>query len=163
MKIRNGYVSNSSSASFLVPHKINGRITSVKLPEAIWKAMAEHGTDMDGNRLDLSTSNEWWLTEMVSECLEEYSEINTMEGSVRYLDGNDSPYGWHDPDGEKYYTVFKKYGNEYYVLTSDLVGVDENADIPEIIKARDDVNKIMSNKSLNKSQKLNAIKRIFDF
>lgn len=163
MKVRFGYVSNSSSASFLVPHEVDGRITSIKLPEEIWKAIAEYGTDINGNKIDLSTSNEWWLTEMVSDCLDEYEEIGKMDGAVHYLEGNYSPYGWCGEDDEKYYTVFKKHEHEYYVFTSDLIGVDGKADIPDIIKTRDDVNKIMSNKSLNKSQKLNAIKRIFDF
>lgn len=163
MKIRGGFVSNSSSTSFLVPHEVDGRITSLKLPEEIWKAIAENGTDMDGNKIDLSASNEWWLTEMVSDCLNEYEEISKMDGAMHYLDGNDSPYGWYDDDSEKYYTVFKKREQKYYVLTSDLIGADGKADIPGIIKVRDDVIKIMFNKSLNKSQKLNIIKRIFDF
>ena len=90
MKYRNGYVSNSSSSSFLVPKEPGGSINSIRLPREIWEAISRNHVEWNGERYDMSSSSEWWLTEMVSDCRDEFKELSDMKGSFAYLDGNDT-------------------------------------------------------------------------
>ena len=163
MKTRNGYVSNSSSSSFLVPFKVEGQVSSVKLPKEIWKAIEKNHVDWDGKKFDMSKSNEWWLTEMVSDCQEQYSELSNDESIIQYLEGNDMPYGCYDEDGEKAFIKFKKNGQNFYVLASDFLDENGKSDVPESVQLREWVTKILESKNLSKSQKLDAVKFIFDF
>ena len=165
MKSRRGYVSNSSSSSFLVPKDLGeGRVRCVKLPPEIWKKIEENHIDWDGKRYVMSpVSSEWWLTEFVSDCMEdEYKRICCINGAISYLEGNDAPYGWYDEDGESNYILFKKHGISYYVDAYDIIG-DSRDGMPTIFELRDKVNEIMRVKGLNMSQKLGAIKHIFNF
>lgn len=163
MKIRSGYVSNSSSSSFLVPCEVSGRINSIKLPKEIWQSIEKNHLDWDGKKIDLSASDEWWLTEMVSDCLEEYSKISKIPHSVSYLEGNDEPYGCYDEGGEKDYIQFRKDGQRFYVLASDFIGEGGSSDIPESVQLRDAARRIFDSDALNKTQKLDALRKLFDF
>lgn len=166
MKRRMSYVSNSSSSSFLVPKDVfddDIGMRCVKLPEEIWKAIERNHVEFDGTKLDLSSvSNEWWLTVLVSDCMDEWGRINSIPGAKPYLEGHDAPYGWYDEDGEKNYIVFTKYGEKFYVDAYDFIGHEGN-EIPDAVRLREEVNRIMESKSLNKSQKLDAIKCLFNY
>lgn len=163
MKIRNGYVSNSSSSSFLVPVEIKGRISSIKLPKEIWKAIEKNHVEWNGEKFDMSSSDEWWLTELISDCEEQYDTISKIEHAIPYLEGNDEPYGCYDEDGDKNYIKFKKDGQNFYVLTTDFINERGGDDIPDSITLRDAAQKIFNTKSFNKTQKLNALRFLFNF
>ena len=163
MKTRAGYVSNSSSSSFLVPKEPSGRISSIRLPREIWEAISRNHVEWNGEKHDMSSSDEWWLTEMVSDCRDEFNELSSMKGSFTYLDGHDMPYGCYDDEGEKNFIKFRKNGCDFYVLLSDFIGADGTDDIPGSVKLRHDIRTILESKLLNKSQKLDAISSIIDF
>ena len=163
MKTRTGYVSNSSSSSFLVPKEPSGRISSIKLPREIWEAISRNHVEWNGEKHDMSSSDEWWLTEMVSDCRDEFNELSSMKGSFTYLDGHDMPYGCYDDEGEKNFIKFRKNGCDFYVLLSDFIGADGTDDIPGSVKLRNDIRTILESKLLNKSQKLDAISSLIDF
>lgn len=163
MKIRSNYVSNSSSSSFLVPKEPSGRISSIRLPREIWEAISRNHVEWNGEKHDMSSSNEWWLTEMVSDCRDEFRELYDMEGSFTYLDGHDMPYECYDDEGEKNFIKFRKNGCDFYVLLSDLIGADGTDDIPDSVKLRNDIRTILESKLMNKSQKLDAISSIINF
>ena len=163
MKTRAGYVSNSSSSSFLVPKEPSGRISSIKLPREIWEAISRNHVEWNGEKHDMSSSDEWWLTEMVSDCRDEFNELSSMKGSFTYLDGHDMPYGCYDDEGEKNFIKFRKNGCDFYVLLSDFIGADGTDDIPGSVKLRNDIRTILESKLLNKSQKLDAISSLIDF
>ena len=171
MKTRQGYVSNSSSSSFLIPN-INGScdrmrintyaVPCVKLPEEIWKAIERNHVDWDGKKFEMSSvSNEWWLTTMVSDCLDCYSEVAGAPGALPYLEGQDSPYGYYDEDGEKNYIVFKRGGEKFYVDAYDFIG-SGGIELPSMIELRDKANARFGSK-MTKSQQLNALKCLFNF
>ena len=163
MKKRFSYVSNSSSSSFLVPHEVTGRVSSIKLPNEIWKAIEKNHIGWNGEKFNLSEeSDEWWLTELVSDCWEEeYEAVSSIEHAHSYLEGSDAPYGWYENDGEKNYIVFKDGDTDFYVAAYDISGKDGG--IPEIIDIREKAKGILYNKALNKTLKLNALKNLFDF
>ena len=163
MKVRLNYVSNSSSSSFLVPKEPSGRISSIKLPREIWEAISRNHVEWNGEKHDMSSSDEWWLTEMVSDCRDEFNELSSMKGSFTYLDGHDMPYGCYDDEGEKNFIKFRKNGCDFYVLLSDFIGADGTDDIPGSVKLRHDIRTILESKLMNKSQKLDAISSIIDF
>ncbi len=164
MKLRIDYVSNSSSSSYLLPFKYDGRVSSIKLPEEVWKAIAKNHVGWDGKKPDMSCSNEWWLTELVSDCCErEYSEISNAKNAIPYLEGHDKPYGWYEEDGEKEYITFKDEYTEYYVLVDDFIDEHGESHIPEVFALRNNAKKILDAKCLNKTQKLEAIRHLFDF
>ena len=163
MKVRLNYVSNSSSSSFLVPKEPSGRISSIKLPREIWEAISRNHVEWNGEKHDMSSSDEWWLTEMVSDCRDEFNELSSMKGSFTCLDGQDMPYGCYDDEGEKNFIKFRKNGCDFYVLLSDFIGADGTDDIPGSVKLRNDIRTILESKLMNKSQKLDAISSIIDF
>ena len=163
MKKRYSFVSNSSSSSFLVPFKVEGRVSCIKLPKEIWKAIEKNHVEWDGKKFDMSKSDEWWLTEMISDCDEKYSEISGIDGAIAYLEGNDMPYGCYETDGEKSFIKFKKDGEQFYVLVSDFIDENGGDDIPESVKLRERAKKVLDSKVLTKTMKLNALKFIFDF
>lgn len=163
MKTRAGYVSNSSSSSFLVPKEPSGRISSIRLPREIWEAISRNHVEWNGEKHDMSSSDEWWLTEMVSDCRDEFNELSSMKGSFTYLDGHDMPYGCYDDEGEKDFIKFRKNGCDFYVLLSDFIGADGTDDIPDSVKLRNSIRAILESKLMNKSQKLDAISSLIDF
>ena len=164
MKRREGYVSNSSSSSFLVPCEPNlPRVSAIKLPKEIWKAIERNHVEWNGKKFDMSMSEEWWLTDMVSDCTEQYKQISDIPNVISYLDGNDMPYGAYDEDGEKDYIIFKKNEESFFVLVSDFLDEKGKEDIPGLVLQRDAVKRILYAKDMNKTQKLEALKSMFDF
>lgn len=162
MRTRFGYVSNSSSSSFLVPREYNaGGVESIKLPEEIWKAIWRNHVEWDGKKLDLSVSDEWWLTNMVSDCIDQYGEIAESPNAIPYLEGNECPYGYYDRESD--YIVFRRNDEHFYVLVSDFVDVNGRTEIPDVVRLRDGARKVLESKDLNKTQKLEALKCLFDF
>ena len=167
MKSRIGFVSNSSSSSFIVPVDIEEQgirgISCIKLPREIWRAIERNHVEWNGKKFDLSSSHEWWLTEMVSDCTEAWSEISDIPNAIAYLEGNDMPYGCYDEEGEKAYIKFRKDDQNYWVLLSDFIDEEGDSDIPESVELREKARRIFNTKALNKTQKLNALMHIFDF
>jgi len=164
MKLRASFVSNSSSSSFLVPSECPRNVDAIELPKEIWQAIDRHYVGWNGKRLGLAeTADRWWLTTMVSDCDEKaYSEISKMPGVKSYLEGNDCPYGWYDDSTA--YVVLKKNGEEFFIDATDLTGVGPRQEgLPEVVELRDAVKGVLSNKALNKSQKLVAIGNIFNY
>ena len=92
MKIRNGFVSNSSSSSFIVlnendiPRNVSyAKITDPELIEKI-KERADMKKDCD----------ELFLTQFVSDCLVEFDELYD-NGAIEYCDGSHiGPYDNRD-------------------------------------------------------------------
>ena len=163
MKTRNGYVSNSSSSSFLVPKEPSRNIRSIRLPKEIWETIAKNHVEWDGKKFDLSSSDEWWLTELVSDCSDEYQELLDIPNAVSYLEGNGMPYDCYEDEGENEFIKFKKGGCTFYALLSDFIDANGNDCIPDSLKLRERVRKILGSKTLNKSQKLDAISSLIDF
>lgn len=163
MKTRTGYVSNSSSSSFLVPKEPSGCVNSIRLSREIWEAISRNHIEWNGEKYDMSSSGEWWLTEMVSDCRDEFKELSDMEGSIAYLDGNDMPYGCYDDEGEENFIKLRKNGCVFYVLLSDFIGADGKDDIPDSVKLRSSIRTILESKLMNKSQKLDAISSLINF
>lgn len=156
MKIRKGYVSNSSSSSFLISKDVSDITDCIKLSQEIWKAIEKNYIDWDGNKLNLSElSNEWYLTSLISDCDKAYEKIWNMPNKILYIEGHDEPYDWFD--NPKSYTVFRKNYIDYYIKNHDLIGIN-NDDIPSCIEMRNKLTKIIKNSHLNKTQKLNIIK-----
>lgn len=163
MKTRNGYVSNSSSSSFLVPQALSSHVNAIKLPEEIWRAIWKNHVEWDGKTFDMSASDQWWLTTMIPECDNAYEQIANIPHAIPYLEGNSMPYGCYEDDSEKNYLKFHKDGEEFYVLISDFLNNDGKYDIPPAVTLRDNAKKIFNCKSMNKSQKLDALEHLFDF
>ena len=170
MKSRSGYVSNSSSSSFLIPGtKENAEkmstgacpVPCLKLPEEIWRKIEQNHVDWEGRKLEMSSvSDEWWLTTLVSDCMEHYSEVAGMPGAIAYLEGHDAPYGWYDD--ESGYIMFKRGGDEFYVDAYDFIG-NGALELPGVVELREKAREILDSKSMNKSQKLDALKCLFNY
>ena len=160
MKIRTNYVSNSSSSSFLVSQDVSNITPCIKLSKEIWKALEKNYCNWDGEKLNLSEiTQDWWLTSMVYDGENAYDKIVELQNTKHYLEGNDTPYDYYD--NQKRYTVFKKDYNEFYIDNNDLFKNDD--DIPEVLSLKKELEKILKNNSLNKSQKLNAISHLLEF
>ena len=160
MKVRNGYVSNSSSSSFLVPSKaeLPCTVDAIKLPEDIWRRIEKYHADYDGKGIDLSSvSGEWSLTCLVSDCMPEYEKVSGIPGAVQYLEGDSIPYGAYD-EGDDYVT-FRKDGEEYWVLASDLIGTSED-DIPGEVWLRQKAREVLDS-GLTAGRKITLLKKIF--
>ena len=160
MKIRTNYVSNSSSSSFLVSQDVSNITDCIKLPKEIWEALDANYVDWNGNKLNLAKcSQDWWLTTLIYDGNEEYETISKLKNTKHYLDGNDTPYDFYD--NENKYVVFKKNYSEFYVDNKDICYNEE--DIPDVIKLRNQIKKIIKSSSFNKTQKLNMISNLLDF
>lgn len=161
MKIRINYVSNSSSSSFLVPKDISNLTPCIKLSDEIWKAIENNYIDWEGNKFNLSEiSNQWWLTNFISEWDINYDEVIKIEHIKHYMEGHEEPYDWYE--NQKAYTVFHKNCNNFFISNDDLFGIYDD-DIPEVIKIKNKLNEIIKNSKLNKEQKLNAIQHFLSF
>ena len=167
MRKRDGYVSNSSSSSFLIPFDIGelrlAGVSCIKLPNDIWKAIERNHVEYNGKKFDMSMSENWWLTDMVSDCVDAYSAICETPNAIPYLDGDSVPYGYYDENGEQNFIKFRKYDTDYFILASDFIENDGKDDIPSYVHLRDEAKKVFNNKSLNLTQKMNLIKHLFDF
>lgn len=164
MKLRSGFISNSSSSSFLMPMDVsNMGVECIKLSDEIIKCFKQYLTDFDGKNVDLSASNEWWLTTLVSDCEEHYGDL-CRNGGIEYLAGNECPYGWYDDDGPKRYIRLrgKSEYNEFFIAVGDLVGRAQQGQIPKGIEVKFFIEKILRSKAMNKTQKLLAIENYFE-
>lgn len=165
MKERLGFVSNSSSSSFLIPGNVDLHVgvKTLHLPEEIWKRIEKYHLDLDGNHIHLSeTSGEWMLTEMISDCDNDYGKASEAPGAVHYLEGDSVPYGAYDDDADKNYIKFKKDCAEFYILAADIIGESED-DIPESIVLREKAKEIFDMKHLSAKQKNQLLEHIFNF
>ena len=160
MKTRTGFVSNSSSSSFLVPFNVSEKgIACVKLSKEIVDCLNRNLFDYDGKKVDLSKSQDWWLTEMVSDCDSARYDFLDKE-AIQYLEGNNAPYGWYDEDGEERYIQLKGHSpyDDFFIAVGDLIGCPPQNELPEAFQMRSRINEILKCKALNKTEKLKAIK-----
>ena len=86
MKIRSNYVSNSSSSSFIVTKDLNNKgISCLKLNEKQlellrgWKCWEE-----DKESFEPKENQEYYLTEYISDCDDQWSELKGMSDSFEY-------------------------------------------------------------------------------
>ena len=164
MKLRKNFVSNSSSSSFLMPMDVSGMgVACIKLSNEVIECFRQYLTDFDGKKVDLSASKEWWLTELVSDCEENYGDLS-KKGGIEYLAGNEYPYGWYDDDGIKKYVRLRGRSdyNEFFIAVGDLIGRAEQGEIPDGLKVKFFSEKILRSKAMNKTQKLLAIENYFE-
>jgi len=155
MRIRNGYVSNSSSSSFLVPGEKakDFKIPMYRLPDDMWRAIDRNHVTWDGKPLNLAEkSSEWWLTELYSDCNDLYGEL--ADAGVGYLDGHMEPYGYEAGDCE--YFVVHDGDCEYFVPMGDLTGISGPVPLARLVKA---VREVLDGK-MKMSDKLRAIRDI---
>ena len=164
MKLRSGFVSNSSSSSFLMPMDVSDiGVECIKLSDEVIECFKQYLTDFDGKNVDLSASKEWWLTRMVSDCEDHYSDLR-KKGGIEYLAGNEYPYGWYEDDGPKRYVRLggKNGHNEFFIAVGDLVGRMQQGQMPKGIEIKFFIEKILHSKAMNKTQKLLAIENYFE-
>ena len=166
MKQRFGFVSNSSSSSFLVPFDAFEKygVRCIKLSDEIVKCLEQYFKKFNGDKADFSKSKDWWLTEMVSDCMEQCVQLCDDDEAIEYLNGNDAPYGWYDENGEKRYVCL--HGNDdytdFYIAIGDLIGREATGEVPQIVRVKFVMEKILKSKALNKTQKLGAIEDYFN-
>ena len=164
MKQRKAFVSNSSSSSFLMPMDVSSiGVNCIMLSDEIVRCFRKYLTDFEGKNVDLSASDHWWLTELIADCDSHYEEL-CEKGGIEYLAGNEYPYGWYDEGGEKRYVLLRggdEY-NEFFVAIGDLIGKEQQGQVPNGIRAKFVVEKILRSKVLNKTQKLSAIEHYFE-
>jgi len=156
MKTRMGYVSNSSSSSFLVTKDVSQFLPCIKLTREIADAVIQNHSDWDGKKLPFELGTDLWLTDFVYDCDDKKWEAVKDAGGVEYMEGHGDIYSCDDN-----YITFKKNGDEFYIESQDIVDTNGN-EVPNPAKIRDELLKILKNKSLNKSQQLGAVRHFLD-
>lgn len=162
MKIRNGYVSNSSSSSFLISKenidKIPGRFSYVKLDNEIIEAIKNNFVDWEGKKLDLSGSDEWYLTQFISDSFEEYSEISKI-GVYFMSGGHGGPYG----DDNEYYILKKDtWGDDEIVVPIEIITEKNCPDICNGTNLKKTILNILKKKSISNDDKITMIKNLLN-
>lgn len=156
MKIRNGYVSNSSSSSFLVTKDISEFVPCVKLTREIADAVIKNHSDYDGKHLPFTEGTDLWLTGFIYDGEDfKWNKVKEANGEF-YMEGHGDIYS--DDDN---FITFNKNGDEFYLETDDLVDTNGNS-VPNPAKIRDELLKIINKKTLNKSQKLVAVRHFLE-
>jgi hypothetical protein len=116
MKIRTGFVSNSSSSSFLIPHskldEIPSRVNYALLTEKQRTALIETEDSIDPEAIDiLKLAEPVYLTEFISDGNDDDYEACSKHGQYLYCGGHGGPYtpeDWtslNDIDTDDYGTV----------------------------------------------------------
>lgn len=154
MKIRNGYVSNSSSSSFIVDFDTSDKgIACIKLSDEIIKCLQENLTDDENKLLNLSGSKTWYLTEFVNDCDNKGYGLVSEKG-IHYMDGGfREPYG----DEDQYIVLKNSMDDEFYLNKGDIFGSIDG--IPSGIDLSLKIQKILKSKVANKI-KLGCIQEI---
>jgi len=106
MKIRNGFVSNSSSSSFLVIGEENlrklgaeyVRLTPNQAKVAIEDYLEGYSwRKNDKNFFNDCNINDIYLTEFISDCSDTYDKVNDLDEAVHWEEGgHGSPYDHDD-------------------------------------------------------------------
>ena len=117
MKIRAGYVSNSSSSSFLCREDTSRfRIACIKLTVDQIKAMKAI-YDWDGKILhELDPNREYYITEYVADYEDKYYELKESSAYIGEYDngGHGGPY-----DEDMYNEYQNEWGESIYIKKSD--------------------------------------------
>lgn len=111
MKIRNNYVSNSSSSSFIVTEDISYLgINCLKLSEEQKELI--NGFDSFGDVIVLDMNKDYYLTQFISDCTNLYDKLHEVE-HIFYQEGQLS----EEPRNEDYYNEYQsEYGMSVYLL-----------------------------------------------
>ena len=154
MKIRSGYVSNSSSSSFIVAAKPSS-VPALKLPKEYVDRLRKHAVDWDGKPLVLPPGDELWLTAFVSDCRD--GDWDELKQGCAYMEGElaEEPRELADGDWRKSLVRLKSGYDEFYLRISDLTGgVDA---LPDGLRLREAVRDVLASKKMKQSEKLAAI------
>jgi hypothetical protein len=116
MKIRLGYVSNSSSSSFLCSKDVSYLgIDCIKLTKAQIIAMGAI-YDWDGALIHkLDPDKEYYITEYVSDCLDKYYAFKESEAFICAYDNG----GHRGPYDEELYNEYNTAFSSVYIRKSD--------------------------------------------
>lgn len=99
MKMRNGFVSNSSSSSFIVKKDLSDKgISCLKLTDEQLKLMDGYKQwEEDKETFHPEPGQDYYLTEFISDCDERWGEIRDMDGAFEYASGgHGGPYDEED-------------------------------------------------------------------
>lgn len=111
MKIRSGYVSNSSSSSFLVTEDLTDKgITCLKLSQ-IQKERINGSTIYD-EKINISTDKDIYLTEFIGDCHEDKYEVIEGVEHILYQEGDLG----ESPRCEEYCNEYRMGDTSVYLL-----------------------------------------------
>ena len=165
MKQRVSFVSNSSSSSFLLPSLPDENLTQChvgyyELPKEYVELIEKNHFNWKGEHLELSgKSDKWYLTTILSDCMEDYGKIADYPGAVEYEEWHGEPDMYMD-EGEV--VTFHRGYDDFYLLSSDFVGFGKDG-IPDIVSLRESANRIFEDKHLTATKKLYALKKLFEY
>lgn len=154
MKTRSGYVSNSSSSSFIIDFDstYNG-ISCVKLSSEIVRMLRENATDADDKKMELTDNKTWYLTQFVNDCDDDHYDKVANNG-IRYMDGGfTAPYG----EEENYIIIYNSCKDEFFIDKNDLVNSIDGA--PTAIELSKQIKDILKSK-INAKTKLQCIENL---
>lgn len=112
MKIRKGYVSNSSSSSFIVTQDLTNKgISCIKLSEEQKELI--NGTNIYGDIINLDLDKDYWLTQFLSDCTNLYDTLTEYE-HIFYQEGQLN----ETPRCEDFYNEYQvgEFGDSVYLL-----------------------------------------------
>lgn len=90
MKVRNGYVSNSSSSSFIVKEDLSNKgISCLKLTNEQLKLLEGYKPWGDENKIfHAESGQDYYLTEFIPNYEKNWNEVFNMDSSFEYASGN---------------------------------------------------------------------------
>lgn len=113
MKIRNGFVSNSSSSSFV--------IKDIKNQEQVKKIIDNYQEEI----VDYYEINGILVTSYIPDCLELYEQISRLSDASSYGQLNEEPYSDLDDEDFKYVIVEGDRGCKAVYLSKNLITLDK--------------------------------------
>lgn len=99
MKARNGYVSNSSSSSFIVKEDVsNLGISCIKLNKKQLELLKGFKQwEDDAESFEPVENQDYYLTEYIADCCDDWGKVRDMEGAFEYsAGGHGGPYDEED-------------------------------------------------------------------
>ena len=115
-------------------------------------SLQEHANNADDKKLELNFDKEWYLTEFINDCDNNYDYVS--KNGIRYMDG-----GFREPYGEEdqYIILKNNVHNEFYLDKEDLVGHTDC--VPAGVELSLKVQNVLKSK-LTQKQKLECISEL---